>query len=114
MAVPGGKDEGKDGAVQPVAAGQRRELVFADGDGGEVKQVDVEGEADEGGQDFLVTALARLAACEERQAEGVDDEGEGGVAARLPFAEVFGAGAEFAGRDVAQAGVFAGEGSSAG
>ena len=84
--------------------------MFADSDGGEVKQVDVEGKADEGGQNFLVAALARLAARKERQAEGVDDEGECGVAARLPFAEVFGAGAEFAGRDVAQARVFAGEG----
>ena len=114
MAVPGDEDEGEDGAVQPVAAGERRELVFADGDGGEVKQVDVEGKADEGGQDFLVAALARLAAREEWQAEGVDDEGKRGVAARLPLAEVFGAGAEFAGRDVAQAGVFAGEGVGAG
>lgn len=88
--------------------------MFADGDGGEVKQVDVEGKADEGGQDFLIAALARLAAREERQAEGVDDEGERGVAARLPLAEVFRAGAEFAGRDVAQSRVFAGEGVGAG
>ena len=110
MAVPSNEDEGEDGAVQPVAAGERRELLFADDDGGEVKQVDIEGKADEGGQDFLIAALTRLATREERQAEGVDDEGERGIAARLPFAEVFGAGAEFAGRDVAQAGVFAGEG----
>ena len=66
MAVPGDEDEGEDGAVQPVAAGERCELLFADGDGREVKQVDVEGKADEGGQDFLVAALARLASREER------------------------------------------------
>lgn len=88
--------------------------MFADGDGGEVKQVDVEGKADKGGQDFLIATLTRLAAREERQAEGVDDEGERRVAARLPLAEVFRAGAEFAGRNVAQAGVFVGEDGSAG
>ena len=61
----------------------------------------------------MVAPLARLAAREQRQGEGVDEQGNGGVAAALPFAEVFGAGAEFAGREVAQA-VVAGGGEAVG
>ena len=84
--APEDEDEGEHRAVQPVAAGERRDLLFADGDGDEVKQVDVEGEGDEGGDDFLVASLARLAARKQGQGEGVDEERDGGVAAALPFA----------------------------
>ena len=62
----------------------------------------------------MVAPLARLAAREQRQGEGVDEQRYCRVAAALPFAEVFGAGAEFAGGEVAQAVVVRGEGVGAG